>query len=99
MVKLVWAEISRDDLNEIFVYISVDSKRYAAITVNKIYKRAQKIAINPYLGRIVPELNQKFIREVLSGNYRIVYRIVNNLQVDILRIYHSSRLLISDTLK
>ena len=79
--------------------ISKDSVRYASITVNKIYNRAQDIIDNPYVGRIVPEINIKHIREVISGNYRIVYKIINEFQVDILRVYHSARLLKPDRLK
>ncbi|MFO7924346.1 MAG: type II toxin-antitoxin system RelE/ParE family toxin [Bacteroidales bacterium] len=47
MVKLVWTEISRQDLKDIFDYICNDSQRYASITINKIYQRAQDIATNP----------------------------------------------------
>ncbi len=99
MVKLVWTELSTQDLKEIFDYIAKDSVRYASITVNKIYNRAQDIIANPYIGRVIPELNKKFIREVISGNYRIVYKIINEFQVDILRIYHSARLLKADRLE
>ena len=99
MVKLVWTELSTEDLKEIFDYIAKDSVRYASITVSKIYNRAQDIIDNPYLGRIVPEINEKVIREVISGNYRIVYKIVNEFQVDILRVYHSARLLKADRLE
>ena len=99
MVKLVWTELSTEDLKEIFDYIAMDSVRYASITVNKIYNRVQDIKDNPYVGRIVPEINRKVIREVISGNYRIVYKIINEFQVDILRVYHTARLLNADRLE
>jgi len=99
MVKLVWTELSTEDLKEIFDYIAIDSVRYASITVNQIYNRAQDIIDNPYVGRIVSEINIKVIREVISGNYRIVYKITNEFQVDILRVYHSARLLRTDRLE
>ena len=98
MVKLIWTEISKQDLKDIFDYISNDSRRYASITVNKIFQRVQVIVDNPYTGRIVPEFNDKLIREVIIGNYRIVYLIVTKSQVHILRIYHSARLLSVDIL-
>jgi len=99
MVKIVWTQVSIDDLKDIFDYIAKDSKRFASITVNKIYQRAQDIIENPYVGRIVPEFNNRSLREVISGNYRVVYKVVNEFQVDILRIYHSARLLKQDSLK
>jgi len=93
MVTIIWTELSTEDLKEIFDFIAEDSIRYATITSNKIYQRAQHVAQNPYVGRIVPEYNEKSIREVIEGNYRIIYRVKNAHQVDILRVYHSSRLL------
>ncbi len=46
MVKLVWTELSTEDLKEIFDYIAKDSVQYASIKVNKIYNRAQDIIDN-----------------------------------------------------
>ena len=93
MVKIVWTEISIADLKEIFDFIAEDSTRFASLTATKIYQRTKLIIDNPYLGRIVPEFNDKLFRELIEGNYRIIYRIKNEIQIDILRIYHSSRLL------
>jgi toxin ParE1/3/4 len=93
MVKIVWTEVSINDLRNIFDFIAVDSVRYATITVNKIYLRTQAISDNTSIGRIVPELKKKSIREIIDGKFRIIYRITNHSQVDILRVYHSARLL------
>ena len=98
MVRINWTELSVDDLKEIYDYIAEDSVRYAEITVNKIYNRAQILRNHPKSGKIVPEINDQDIREIISGNYRIVYRIVSENRVDILRIYHSARLLEKDRL-
>jgi toxin ParE1/3/4 len=99
MVKIVWTELSTSDLREIFDFIADDSFRYASITTNKIYNRVQPILENPYIGRMVPEFTKKSIREIIEGNYRIIYRIKNKNQVDILRVYHTSRLLKKKNLK
>lgn len=93
MVKIVWTEVSIPDIKEIFDYIADDSVRYATLTIHKIYQEVQTLTHNPYIGRIVPEFNEKFIREVIEDNYRIIYRIKKDKQVDILRVYHSARLL------
>lgn len=93
MVKLIWTEVSLEVLKNIFDFIATDSKKYAAITVEKIYNNAQIIISNPYIGSAVPEFTNKFLREIISGNYRIIYKIVGDSRVDILRTYHSARLL------
>lgn len=99
MVRITWTEISIEDLREIFDFIAQDSIRYATLTSNKIYNKAQGITANPYVGRIVPEFNENFLREVIVGDYRIIYRIKSEEHVDILRVYHSARLLSKKKLK
>ncbi len=99
MVKVVWTESSLSDLKDIFDYIADDSIRYASITVNRLYQRAQQTAVNPSMGRIVPEFNNKTIRELIEGNYRIIYRIKSKMQVDILRVIHTARLLKKKSLR
>lgn len=99
MVKIVWTEISLEDLRSIRDYIAQDSKRYATITIDRIYQRSRLIKNNPLIGRIVPEFNNKNIKELIIGNYRLVYRIMNENKVEIVRIYHSSRLLKEDAIE
>ncbi len=45
------------------------------------------------MGRIVPEQNNQFLREMIFKNYRIIYEIVGNTKIEILTIYHQARLL------
>ena len=99
MVKIVWTELSILDLKGIFDYIAANSDRYATITTNRIYQKAQLIVNNPFSGKVVPEFNENSIRELIEGNYRIIYRIKSETQVDILRIYHSARLLKRNKIK
>jgi len=99
MVKIVWTELSIDDLKEIHDYISKNSSRFASITVNIIYQRAELIYSNPYIGRIVPEIANEKVRELIIGNYRLIYFIISDMQIDILRVYHSARSLTKEKLK
>jgi len=46
----------------------------------------------PQSGRIVPEKNDPQIREIILGNYRIVYRVRGTI-VELLTIHYSARLL------
>ncbi|WP_420485274.1 type II toxin-antitoxin system RelE/ParE family toxin [Iningainema tapete] len=45
----------------------------------------------PHSGRVVPEISQEDIREIIFGSYRIVYLVVSNDEVNILTVFHSSR--------
>ena len=63
MVKIRWTELSVDDLKSIRDYIAQDSVRYASITINRIYDRAQILSGQPLSGRIVLEFDDPKIRE------------------------------------
>ena len=90
MVKLIWTEFAIDDLRSIHEYISKDSKRYADRFIEKIFKRVEQLEALPKYGRIVPEFNNSKIRELIEGNYRIIYRIVDS-GISIIRVHHSAR--------
>jgi addiction module RelE/StbE family toxin len=90
MVKIVWSDIAIDDLKTIHEYISKDSRRYADQMIEIILKRVEQLENFPKSGRIVPEFNQKTIRELIQDNYRIVYTIEDQF-VAISRIHHSAK--------
>ena len=92
MVKIEWTEFALEDLKEIHDYISLDSKIYADRYIDKIITRADQLLTHPKSGRVVPEFDIETIRELIEGNYRIVYK--NNQEiVSILRVHHSARLM------
>ncbi len=91
MVKIVWTEQSVFDLKDIFDYISKDSRRYAENQIRRIKSKTVILKTQPESGRIVPELGKVQIRELIEGNYRIVYRLLNNELIEILTIHHSAR--------
>jgi toxin ParE1/3/4 len=76
MVKIVWTDLSVFDLKDIFDFISKDSKRYAENQIRRIKTKTSILKVQPEIGRIVPELAINEIRELIEGNYRIVYRII-----------------------
>ena len=94
MVEIRWLTEAKDDLRDIYDYISRDSKRYAKRQVGKIIGRTQILKTYIQAGRMVEEINNPEIREVIEGNYRIIYRIVNESTVDILMVHHGARDLI-----
>ena len=90
MVKIVWTEIALEDLRDVHEYISKDSVRYADRFVEKIINRVTQLEHFPKSGRIVPEFDSDGIRELIEGNYRIVYKISPE-QASIVRIHHAAR--------
>ncbi len=45
---------------------------------------------NPRSGRVVPEVRDESVREVIHGNYRIVYRLRHDV-VEIATVFHGAR--------
>ena len=90
MVKVVWTEIAIDDLRLIHEYISKDSKLYADRFIEKLIERVDQLENFQKSGRVVPEFAIETIRELIEGNYRIVYEISSE-QVSIVRVHHSAR--------
>lgn len=90
MVKIVWTELALGDLKSIHDYISNDSKGYADKIIEKLINRVDPLEAFPKSGRKVPEFDSETIRELIEGNYRIVYRIYPN-HIGIVRIHHSAR--------
>ncbi|MBM2814473.1 MAG: hypothetical protein HW421_1235 [Ignavibacteria bacterium] len=91
MEKIIWSEQARDDLKLIYEYIFRDSPKYADITIDNIIEVTEKLEIFPFSGRIIPELKKEDIRELIYGNYRIIYHLIDD-NVRILTVFHSARL-------
>jgi toxin ParE1/3/4 len=91
MVRINWLIEARNDLKEIHEYISLDSKRYAQLQVERIQGRTEILKKHPRLGKRVVEIDNKEILELIEGNYRIIYRLKSEKEIDILLIHHSAR--------
>ncbi len=91
MVKIVWSALAVSELRDIYLYISIDSIKYANNQISRIRQKTQILKSMPEIGRIVPELEENTIRELIEGNYRIVYRINTINFIEILTIHHASR--------
>ena len=92
MVDIFWSDLAVNDLKSIHSYIKENSKFYADQHVQKLIKRVAQLENFPESGRIVPEFSISQIRELIEGNYRIVYYLDLD-SVFILRIHHSAQLL------
>ena len=90
--KVKWSPEATEDLESIAEYIARDSEFYARSVVSKILAVSRKIPEQPMIGRIVPEIGEKEIREHFVYSYRLVYRIQNST-ISIVAIIHGKRLL------
>lgn len=91
MVEIIWTRSALKDLRDIQHYISLDSKYYAKRYVSVLIHRVEILISYPLAGRVVPEKEDETIRELIEGNYRIFYKVINKEKVAILRVHHSSK--------
>jgi len=88
--KVVWTETAWRDLEHTADYIAEDSLGYAAAFVRRIRGQARSLDELSHRGRVVPELEDSSVRELLVGNYRLLYEI-HEKTVYILGLIHGAR--------
>jgi plasmid stabilization system protein ParE len=98
MAEIRWTLQAADDLEAIAEFISIDSSHYAQLFALNVFKAIERLTTFPRSGRVVPELGNAAIREIILGNYRIVYRLRKDV-VEILTVYHGAKLLDPSDLK
>ena len=69
MVEVKLLPKSLDDFDSIAGYVSKDSERYVERLVQRIFERTYLLESNPFIGRMVPELRRKNLRELIISNY------------------------------
>ena len=91
---LTWTTPAFQNLLEVTQYIKTDNPNAARRFVKQIKEKVSRLARFPHSGRILPEFPGSGLREVIVGDYRIIYRIVSaKRQVEILTVYHGARFL------
>ena len=98
MAEVRWTPQAADDLEAIADFITEDSPHYASLFVIDILAAVERLEAFPKSGRMVPEANDPIIREIILGNYRVVYRVKPEI-AEILTVYHRARLLDPSRLK
>jgi len=89
MAEIIWSGLAKDHLQEIDSYIIKGSPFYSIIFIDKLIDSVEKISSFPECGRIVPEFENKNLREVFFHQYRIVYFLQNDL-IKIVAIIHGA---------
>ena len=90
MDKIIWAPSALKDINSIADYISRDSVDQASLFVLRLIEMTDHLIDFPLSGRIIPEIEKEFCREIIYGSYRIMYKIVKK-DIWITGIVHGAR--------
>jgi toxin ParE1/3/4 len=65
VTQVVWAPQAIQDVEAIRAHVAHDSAHYADLVVERIVAAVERLMNHPRSGRIVPELGDESIREVI----------------------------------
>ncbi len=91
-MRLIWSPQAVEDVEAIRSYVARDSEHYAKLLVERIIAAVDRLEAFPLSGRVVPEVGDESLREVVYGSYRIVYRLKAEV-VETVTVFHAARLL------
>jgi toxin ParE1/3/4 len=91
-LKVILTPQSLTDLEEIVTFIAKGNPNRARTFGNELIDRALSVAAFPERGRVVPEIGERPIREVIHGAYRIIYEIFEDQDaIYVLHFWHGAR--------
>ena len=91
-MNIVWSPLAVDRASEIAGYIAQDKPSAAEKWTKTVFSKVEQLKTSPKIGRIVPEIRNNQFREIIYGNYRIIYRLETE-QISILTIRHGKQIL------
>lgn len=93
-----WTNPAKQDLKAIHDYIARDSKYYAQKVTVEIIEKSEKLRTFPKIGRVVPEIADPDIREIMIYSYRLIYEITSE-KIEILTLIHGKRKFLKSLIK
>lgn len=97
-MKVIWSPLALDRALEAKAYIATENPLAAEKWASGLVRAVAKLKRHPRIGRIVPEVGLDDYREIVYGNYRVVYRISGGA-ISLLTVRHYSRLIDLDEIK
>jgi toxin ParE1/3/4 len=91
MVTIEFTPKAIEDIENLAEYIAIQSPHFAQKLVKSIFKEVAILKTFPFIGRIVPEIDENEVREIFYQKYRIVYHVIDQSTIHIVTIQHGSR--------
>ncbi|MBD2753175.1 type II toxin-antitoxin system RelE/ParE family toxin [Spirosoma validum] len=86
---IIWKDEAKEDLWDVLHYLSRSSSVYVDNWSNELTKKLGLLESFPEMGRKVPEKELTHLRELLIGNYRLLYIYLQDT-ITIIAIRHQS---------
>ena len=91
-MKIIWSPLAIDRVSEIAAYIAQENPTAAEKWVDTVFRKVEDLQDFPESSRVVPETENKAIRELIYGNYRLIYRLEKK-RISVLTVRHGKQIL------
>ncbi len=88
-IPVIWTDEAKEDLRDILYYLSRYPSAYADSWSERLSKKLDLMASFPEMGRMYTDRNLTHLREILIGNYQMLY-IYLRQEITIVAIRHQS---------
>jgi plasmid stabilization system protein ParE len=89
-IPVILTPQAQEDLQQIVSFIARDNPERAISFGNQLIDKALSLSSVSLRGRVMPELNDPEVREIVHGSYRIIYEVISE-KIYILRFWHGAR--------
>jgi toxin ParE1/3/4 len=94
-MNVIWSPYATERVIVIARRIAENNPAAAERWLNGAFDKTKALADFPSMGRIVPEFSDPDTREIIYGDYRIIYR-YDQEKAEILTVRHGKQLLSED---
>ena len=92
MAAVEWRPQALKDLEEIEAYYERIAPEYARFFIEQVFERAKQLEHFPRMGRMVPEIEDEAIRELIYRDYRIIHFVdPDDREVAVLTVIHATQ--------
>jgi plasmid stabilization system protein ParE len=97
-MEIEWSPLAVERVLDLAEYIALDKPDIAVQWATDIFDSTEKLEDHPKIGRVVPEINDEYYRELIEGNYRVIYWLGAS-KISILTVCYSRKVLPLDEIK
>ena len=90
-MRTYWTDLALERVDEIALHIAEDDREAAIRWTVELFEAVDRLSDFPESGRMVPELEERAVRELVYGAYRVFYRVGD--AVTVLSVRHGSQLI------
>jgi addiction module RelE/StbE family toxin len=92
MYKIEWSLDAIEDIEGHQKYIEEDAPHAASRWIEEIFSKEELLRENAFIGRVIPEENKHNRRELIVGNFRLMYEVINESKIVILKVMRSKQI-------